>query len=196
MGRFRRFCGDGRGSTAVEFAIVAVPFLGLLAALFETALVMFATSGVEAAVGDAARLVMTGQAQTYTTSTAFRDATICSPTAHARILPSFIDCSKLMVDVRPAGTSGSTSFSSADTTRDFTLAAAQTYCPGAPGDIVVVRAAYPMPVYFSIIIATQLAASGTLTSGLTSWNGGYVHMILGTSAFRNEAYTQTANAGC
>ena len=22
------------------------------------------------------------------------------------------------------------------------------------------------------------------------------HMILGTSAFRNEAYTQTANAGC
>lgn len=196
MSRIGRFCADRRGATAVEFALIAVPFFALIAALMETALVLFATSGVEAAVADAARLVMTGQAQTYTSSAAFRDATICSPTSHARILPTFVDCTKLMVDVRTAGSSGSTSFSNADTTRDFTLAAAQTYCPGAPGDIVVVRAAYPMPVYFAILTWTGLAATGTSKVGLTSWNGGFVHMILGTSAFRNEAYTQTANAGC
>ena len=195
MTRFKRFRADRRGATAVEFALIAVPFFALIAASVETALVLFATSGVEAAVADAARLVMTGQAQTYTTSAAFRDATICAPTAHARILPAFIDCSKLMVDVRPAGTSGATSFSNADTTRDFTLATSQTYCPGAPGDIVVVRAAYPMPVYFAILTATGLVATGTSKAGLTSWNGGTAHMILGTSAFRNEAYTQTANAG-
>ena len=52
------------GAAAVEFGLVAVPFLGLTFAILETALVFFAGQTLETAVADSARLIMTGQAQT------------------------------------------------------------------------------------------------------------------------------------
>ena len=60
----RRFARQQDGAAAVEFALVAVPFLALLFAILETALVFFAGQTLEAAAADSARLIMTGQAQT------------------------------------------------------------------------------------------------------------------------------------
>ena len=59
----RRFVRQQDGSAAVEFGLVAVPFLGLTFAILETALVFFAGQTLETAVTDSARLIMTGQAQ-------------------------------------------------------------------------------------------------------------------------------------
>ena len=73
---FARYLKDSSGATAVEFAIVSVPFLGLLFAIFETALVFFTAQSVEAATSEAARRIMTGQAQgnsAVTSATQFRD---------------------------------------------------------------------------------------------------------------------------
>ena len=60
----RRFVRQQDGAAAVEFGLVAVPFLGLTFAILETALVFFAGQTLETAVADSARLIMTGQAQT------------------------------------------------------------------------------------------------------------------------------------
>ena len=59
-----RFARHQDGAAAVEFALVALPFLALTFAILETALVFFAGQTLEAAVTDAGRLIMTGQAQT------------------------------------------------------------------------------------------------------------------------------------
>ncbi len=59
--RFRR---DDSGVTAVEFGMVALPFLMLLFAIMEVSLSFFSTMLVENAVESAARLIRTGQAQT------------------------------------------------------------------------------------------------------------------------------------
>ena len=59
----RRFVRQQDGSAAIEFSLVAVPFLGLTFAILETALVFFAGQTLETAVTDSARLIMTGQAQ-------------------------------------------------------------------------------------------------------------------------------------
>ena len=195
-----KFGRDRRGATAVEFAMVSVPFLGLLFAIFESAFVFMATEGLEAAVADAGRFVMTGQALTanYSSSAAFRDAVICNPTApRKRVLPSFIDCSQLMVDLRTAGSTGSTSFSGADMSNDF-YSAPTLYCVGAPSDIVLLRVVYPMPVYLSILSATSLSQFSASTAGQTNYNGQMTHMLLATSAFRNEPFSghYTAPAGC
>ena len=103
----REFCSAEDGVTAVEFGIVAAPFFGLLAAIFESALVFFATQGLSAAVEQAARSILTGQAQSnaaITSAAQFRDSLICSPSSPLhRVLPSFVDCSKVIVDVRPGG---------------------------------------------------------------------------------------------
>jgi Flp pilus assembly protein TadG len=196
-----RFRDDRDGATAVEFALVSVPFLGLLFAIFETAFVFFATQGLEAAVSDAARGIMTGQVQgntAITTAQQFRDQMICAPTGKPRILPGFVDCTKLLVDVRPASTSTTTSFGSANVSRDFYTASTQTYCTGGPNDVVVVRVVYPMPVYLSIVSTARIVASGTNTAGLTSYQGGLVHIVMGTAAFRNEPFPDYAGpvTGC
>ena len=60
----RRFAWHQRGAAAVEFSLIAVPFLALTFAIIETALVFFAGQTLETAVADAGRLIMTGQAQT------------------------------------------------------------------------------------------------------------------------------------
>lgn len=66
----RRFRRDHSGSTAVEFALIAVPFFALLFAIFETALVFFAGQTLETAIQEAGRKVFTHQLQDSGLSTA------------------------------------------------------------------------------------------------------------------------------
>lgn len=192
----RKFNGNKDGATAVEFALVSIPFLGLLFAIFETAFVFFATQGVEAAVNDAARYVMTGQVQydgTITSASDFKTKVICAPSGRPRILPSFIPCSDLILNVQVA-----TDFATADTGKNFTT---DKYCTGGPGEIVVVRLLYPMPVFLSILSMTSMGSAGvgTNTTGQTLHNGKNVHMLMGTAVFRNEPFpsgTPAVTTGC
>lgn len=59
-----RFARQQDGAAAIEFGLIALPFLGLLFAIMETALVFFAGQTLETATSKSARLIMTGQAQT------------------------------------------------------------------------------------------------------------------------------------
>src|ERR1044072_5505367 len=60
----RRMLREQSGATTIEFAMVAAPFLELVFAIIETAIVFFAGQALETAAADSARLIMTGQAQT------------------------------------------------------------------------------------------------------------------------------------
>ena len=60
----RRLIRRQDGAAAVEFGIVVAPFLALLFAIIETAVVFFAGQALETAVADSSRLILTGQAQT------------------------------------------------------------------------------------------------------------------------------------
>lgn len=62
-GLLRHWRRDVRGATAVEFAIVAVPFLMFIFGIIGVGLHFFTTSTLEAAVETASRKVLTGQAQ-------------------------------------------------------------------------------------------------------------------------------------
>jgi Flp pilus assembly protein TadG len=182
----RRFRKDRSGATAVEFAMVGGPFLALFLATFEAALVLFVNEGVESAVEAAGRMVMTGQVQA-TSADQFRDKYICNPAApRKRLLPSFIACDKLLVDVRSVA-----AFGSADTARTFYRSVTK-FCTGSPGAVVVIRAAYPMPVYLPILNLVGFAVKGENTTGQVEWGGGMKHMIIGTATFRNEAYPNSA----
>jgi Flp pilus assembly protein TadG len=82
--RCQTACALGRllrqqdGAAAVEFSLVAAPFLALLFAIMETALVFFSGQALETAVADSARLIMTGQAQSQgLTQATFKNA-VCA----------------------------------------------------------------------------------------------------------------------
>src|SRR5437016_13647790 len=73
-----RFARREDGAAAVEFAMVAAPFLALMFAIMETALVFFASQTLETAVADSARLIMTGQAQSQSFSQAQFKTSVCA----------------------------------------------------------------------------------------------------------------------
>src|ERR1700759_1940255 len=94
------------GAAAVEFGLVAAPFLALTFAIMETAIIFFSGQALETAVADSARLIMTGQAQTAGYSQSQFKSAVC-----AKIFGLF-DCQNgVYVDVKPYTSFGSVSMS-------------------------------------------------------------------------------------
>ena len=168
--RWAAFAGDSRGATAVEFALVAAPFLALIIALIQTFLVFFAQQMLETVVRQSARLVMTGQVQSAQMNQAVFKQKVCDQ------IVILFNCSGLMVDMQVA-----TSWSSANTatpTLTFdgpgNVTNSWQYNPGDSGDIVVLRVMYVWPVV--------LGPLGFNLSNLSNGN----RLLMSSAAFQNE----------
>ena len=166
-----RLLRHGGGSATVEFGLVAVPFIALLFAIVETAIIFFAGQALETAVGGAARLILTGQAQGQKfNATAFKNA-VC-----ANVYGLF-DCQNgIYVDVETFSSFSSITMPSPVDSQGNFQSSGFGYNPGGPGDIVVVRLFYQFPVYVSL-----------LGFNLANVNGSK-HLLTATAAFRNEPY--------
>lgn len=161
------------GAVAVEFALVLAPFLAMLFAIMQTALVFFAGQTLETAVADASRLILTGQAQTGGMNQgAFKDA-VC-----ARIFGLF-DCQNgVTVDVQKYS-----SFSGVDLSRPVDAEGkvkAGQYNPGGPCEIVVVRLIYEFPIVSMMGFDLSDMGEGK-------------RLLVATSVFRNEPYQGTCS---
>ena len=176
--RFRR---DGKGVTAIEFGLLALPFLATIVAIFEIAYVDFASEALQYAVSSASRQMLTGrlQSQNINTATQFVNTFVC-PSLNRTL--SSIDCSKLIVDIRTA-----TSFVATDMSNSFYAGNQQKYCPGQPGQIVVVRVVYPLPTIFPLSLYNQFVGLENNVPGRTGW----FHILMGSALFQEEPYTNT-----
>ena len=169
----RRLIKQQDGATTVEFALVVAPFLAVLFAILETAIVFFAGQTLETANAESARLIMTGQAQTQGyTQASFKNA-VC-----ARIFALFNCQTGLYIDVKTYTTFASISTSNPIDSSGNLQTASFGYTPGGPGDIVVVRLMYQWPTYVSLLGL----------NGLSNLSGNK-RLIMSTVAFRNEPYT-------
>jgi Flp pilus assembly protein TadG len=171
----RRFARHQKGAAAVEFALVALPFLALTFAILETALVFFAGQTLESAATEAGRLIMTGQAQNGGYSQADFKNAVCNALAGG-----LFDCTNgVYVNVTTY-----TSFSAVNTAPPVSNGTLNTtnmgYSPGGPGCIVAVQLFYQWPIYVSL-----------LGDNLSNLNGGY-RLLVATSVFRNEPYGPAA----
>ena len=158
------------GSAAIEFAIVATPFLALLFAIMETALMFLASQTLETAAQNSSRLILTGQAQNQGYNMASFQQAVCAD------LASFFNCNNVLIDVETAQT-----FSSANTGLPIQNGQIQnnfSFSPGNPGDIVVVRLMYQWPVFVSLL---------GLSSALSNMSGNN-NLLMATASFRNEPY--------
>lgn len=171
-GPLRRLVRHEDGAAAVEFAIVAAPFLALIFAIIETAIVFFAGQTLETAIADASRLILTGQAQQQNfDGQAFKQA-VCQ-----RIFGLF-DCQNgIKIDVRKYSSFGAGDLSKPlDQQGNLLGGFGNNYEPGGPGEIVIVRAIYEWPVYVQL-----------LGFNLADMKNGK-RLIMATAAFRNEPY--------
>jgi Flp pilus assembly protein TadG len=174
--RCAAFVEDSRGATAVEFAIVAAPFLALIIALIQTFLVFFAQSHLESVVQQASRQIMTGQTQSQTSGdTVLQAQTAFQQTVCNQIVILF-SCSGMMVDVQVATSWSATNTSAPTLTYNSQGAVTNTwqFNPGNAGDIVVVRVMYLWPVFM-----------GPLGFTLSNQPNGS-RLLMSTAAFQNE----------
>jgi Flp pilus assembly protein TadG len=176
----RRFRRNRRGSSAVEFALVAPVFFALLFAIIETAIVFFANQVLETITLDSARIVQTGQAQAKAYDAAnFKKLVVCTrPLANL-----LFDCmSGVSVDVQSYSAFNSVVITDPiDSARNFTND--MKYCPGNDGDIVVVRLFYQWPLF--------VTGLGYNISNLS----GSKRLLTATAAFKNEPFP-TGVSGC
>ena len=159
------------GSAAVEFGIIAVPFLMMLFAILEIAVIFLTDTVLENAVIDAGRQVRTGEADRTGMNTEKFKTKIC-----ANMSAFANNCtSRLTVDVRVL-----TSFRNPPTdplsTGTFNPSGLE-YLPSQPGNIVIVRAWYKQPIFTPFMNQGAPRAGG---------NG----ILTATMAFRNEPYNQ------
>lgn len=168
---FRRFGRNRRGSTAVEFALVAPVFFGLLFAILETGIIFFADQYLETLTQDGARMILTGQAQNGNYTQAQFKTYICSQVS------ALFTCGNIYVNVQ--------SFTSFQTLTagcpisNGTFVNNMQYNPGGPGSVVIVQLFYQWPQ-----IVTGLGYN------ITNLNGGY-RLLCATAAFKNEPYPPT-----
>ncbi|MPZ55789.1 MAG: pilus assembly protein [Rhizobiales bacterium] len=167
MGAVRRLARQEDGSAAVEFGLVAMPFLALMFAIIETALVFFAGQVLETAAADSARLIMTGQAQGLNKDT-FKEK-VCEK------IYGLFDCqSGVHVDVQTFS-----SFANVDlknpVDEDGKLdTSGFKYAQSKAEEIVVVRLIYQWPIAVAMLGLSNMAGNNRL--------------MMATAAFRNEPF--------
>ena len=180
------FGRDQRGVTAIEFALLALPFFTFILAIIETSLAFLAGQILDGAVQDSARLIRTGQAQTSTPAYDGDDfrAAICTG------LYNMFDCDKaddkLRVSVTVLTDFGAAALgyplkTGEDCKKDdceWTLS--DDYQPGNGGQVVLVQAYYKWPTVVNLPgFNFQTLPDGT--------------RLLGASrVFRNEPFACTS----
>ncbi|RXH22975.1 MULTISPECIES: TadE/TadG family type IV pilus assembly protein [Bradyrhizobium] len=177
-----RFRDSRRGSAAVEFALVAPIFFGLLFAIIETALVFFAGQVLETITQNSARVILTGQAQAQGGSVAACQTVPNVVSACDQItfkayvctqIPALFDCNKLYVDVVSTSSFTTLSLTNYGDSCTFDPAGVQ-YNPGSSSQVVVVRLFYQWPLF-----VTGLGYNIGCSSK---------RLLVATAAFKNEPF--------
>ncbi len=172
LGLLRRLRRETSGATAVEFAIIATPFVALIGAIIETSLTFLAGQILDTATNNAARLIRTGQAQAQSFDVAKFKTELCKG------LYGLVTCADVSIDARVL-----TSFSSFSTSNPNPYDAGGNFDPskltfnaGGANDIVIVRAYYQYP----IVINKLVPSLANLPNGK--------RLLTGVAAFRNEPF--------
>jgi Flp pilus assembly protein TadG len=174
----RAFLRAEQGVTAVEFALVATPFFGLVLVSLQIALVLWCTQILEVAVATASRQIYTGQFQSSAAS-----AGVTSPTDLQQRFKSLVcnaaqnsfDCgNQVSVDVRTYNNFPDELAASPNNNGVYD-ASSFGYQSARGNGIVVVRASMQFPNYAGIFMPT------------TALRNGY-QLIMASAAFRTEPF--------
>lgn len=176
---FRR---SQEGATAVEFGLLALPFLFLMFSILEIAMVFWSTQVLETAVANASRQIYTGQFQSDPAKATLTSAQLAAAfkTAVCANVTALFDCNaKVAIDIRNfssfSGTTPPTATKTVGTTTTFDTTSFGYQTVGAK-QIALVTAAMEYPVMVKMLAGT---------AGLSNGN----RIIMATAAFKTEPYT-------
>lgn len=178
---------DCRGASAVEFAMVAVPFFGLVAVTMEFAVGYWAQLTLDSALADASRSVYTGAFQTANNGKGKSQAQmldalrgeLCKKDGQPRV--TMFSCQNVRLNVSTSkvfSASANTSPTTVDPKTNETKwnPGFGAYADGEPSAIMRVQAVVEFPVVFTVFNPSYVKAPG----------GG--RLLQAASVFRVEPY--------
>lgn len=158
---------DRRGAVIVEFAMVALPFVALMLAMLQTSLIYFIQEGLETTAESTARLVITGKAQASDSAGVTSGMSKSQLQERFRksscaVLPSYMSCARLVVDVRSATTWAALDSSLPALTYDPAgkINSPMSYDLGGQGSVVIIRFLYVWPVVAGPLLRLTNAPNG------------------------------------
>ncbi len=149
------------GAAALEFAIVSIPFFGLLLGTVSVALGFYLQFAMDYALQQAVRQVQLGHLPAVTSAADFTGLAFCP------VFVMFAPCDGVLVSVQPVADYTASAVTQA--------AALSTFCVGTPGQLMYARAVYQAPVLGSLY-----------TLGTTVGHGSGGSTIVSAAAFANE----------
>ena len=171
-GRLAGF-GDAReGTTAVEFAFLIVPFLGLLFGMIEVGLTIFASQDLSAQLTNASRQIYTGDFQGRaankgaTAEVVLENLRVALFHNNGKPAATLFNCNDVKVNVLSASSFASaaanpTVVDASGKKLNWTPTFGKQYACGRANEIMVVQAAVEYPVFLSQLYApATLLASG------------------------------------
>ncbi len=169
-----RFTREDHGASAIEFAILAVPFLALIFAILELALLFFTASVLSHAVSDTGRLLRVGALQGCGGGPDFK-ALVCDS------MHNLMDCeNNLRIDVESEPSFQTVTFEEPegpDSDDPDNAVPPGNWTETTAGDPVVIRATF----YYPLMMPGQI-------SRLENVKGSGRHMLVASTAFRNEPF--------
>lgn len=169
--RWTRFRKNDDGTAAIEFAIVAMPFLLIIFAILEFSFIFFGERIIHVSTQDAARLIKTGQVRSSTHSEAQFRAEICTNT-----LMRLFDCDSLHINVQQIPVFGpppALAFKSDGSIDTSSFG----FTPGDQSSLNIVMLYYDWPLFVNW---------GGL--GIANWSTNKEALLGTTHAFMNEPY--------
>lgn len=175
---------DQKGATAIEFALLGIPFVALLFGIIEISILFFVTTTVHHAVAETAREIRTGEFQSTGGGADEFKAAICAN------MSTVGNCDYLRVDVVSSATG---KFSA------LNLPQSPVSCTGTPAQVEACEAADPVmpPDNYSVtgssdivIVRVQYVHHLSVPTALTKLANaaGNTHVITATTAFKNEPF--------
>lgn len=164
-----RLIRDREGAAAVQFGLLAIPFLTLIFAILEVAFMFFIDSSLDAALQMTARQVRTGKASTENWSLATFKSKVCEKMTLA------FDCeNKLLVRTTAMADFSSVSYVSA--VKGGKMSVDESFATGESGDYMLIQAFLP----FNSVLAFAGVDAHTMDDGS--------YALAAAALFRNEPF--------
>ncbi|NDW04406.1 TadE/TadG family type IV pilus assembly protein [Jiella pacifica] len=163
------FLRNRDGAVAIEFVILAFPFLILMLVLIETATIFYAELVMDRAVAKIGREVRTGQITSADLTKDEFKAKLCKE------VNFLFDCSKLQVDLKTYGSFGAVPTSAPIKNGDLDTTGF-SYTKPTGETVTSLKAYYKWPLYVDVLRKMATSMSD------------HSFMVVGSAAFMTEPY--------
>lgn len=193
LAAFRRsttpFCRDTSASTAIEFALLALPAIATIVGILGLGLYFLYAASLDHAVTVTARAVSIGSVSSSNMSLADLKKNIVCPA-----LISSMNCNNVYLNIAtvPMGSFPSPFYNFVNSKKSGLITpnldnSKNAFCPGAGAQYVVVELAYPVPVFANFLTG----------SSSVNFNGTNVNVLVAASIVLSEPYVGAATyTGC